>query len=64
MSTCTNELKGYDIVKKCPVCKNVLLKSNFDKNKTKRDSYRSECRSCFKEYYHNNRDRLLNNMKN
>ena len=41
-----------------------FFKSSFKKNKTKRDGYRSECTSCCKEYYYNNRDRLLNNMKN
>ena len=44
------------------MCKITLLKSNFNKNKTKKDGYRSECRSCCRKFYYNNRDQLLNNM--
>ena len=63
MSSCIRDLYDNDLVKKCCRCKNILLKSNFNKNKTQRDGYRSECRSCCKEYYYNNRDRLLNQQK-
>ena len=52
------------MVKKCRFCKNISLKSNFCKSRTKRDGYRSECVSCCRKYYYNNRDRILNNMKN
>ena len=34
------------------------------KKKTKKGGCRSECIPCCKEYYDNNRDRLLNNRKN
>ena len=34
MSNCFKDLFDYDLVKKCRVCKNVLLKSSFYKNKT------------------------------
>ena len=57
------ELYDYNLDKKFCKCKNILLKSNFNKNKTKRDGYRSECRSCCKEYNYNKRDRLLNKRK-
>ena len=63
MSTCIKDLYDCNLVKKCCRCKNFLLKSNFNKSKTKRDGYRSECRLCSKEYYYNNRDRLLNKQK-
>ena len=43
MYTCIKDLLDYELVKKCSVCKNISLKSNFNKNKTKRDGYRSEC---------------------
>ena len=49
MSSCIKDLYDYDLVKKCRVCKNISLKSNFYKNKTKRDGYRSECISCCRE---------------
>ena len=62
MNTCIEGLCDYELVKKCRVCKNISLKSNFNK-KTKRDGYKSECRSCCKKYYINNRDRVLNIMK-
>ena len=63
MSNCIKDLYDYDLVKKCRVCKNNLLKSTFNQNKTKKDGYKSECRFCCKKYYYNNRHRLLNNMK-
>ena len=64
MSSCFKDLYDYNLFKNCRVCKNISLKSNFNKNKTKKDGYRSECRSCCKEYYYKNRDQLINNMKN
>ena len=64
MSNFIKDLYEYDLIKKCRVCKNISIKSNFNKNKTKNDGYRSECRSCCREYYYDKRDQLLNNMKN
>ena len=61
---CFKDLYDYELVKKCRVCKNISLKSKFNKIKTKNDGYRSECRSCCKEYYYYNGDQLLNIMKN
>ena len=58
MSNCIEDLFDYDLVKKCCRCKNVLLKSNFYKNKTKRDGYAYDCVSCRKEYYNENRDKI------
>ena len=63
MSNCIKDLYEYELVKKCSKCGIKSLKSNFHKNKTKRDGYRSECRLCSKEYYYNNRDRILNKQK-
>ena len=63
MSNCIKELYDYELVEKCRVRKNNSLKSNFNKNRTKKDVYRSECRSCCKKSYYENRDRLLNNVK-
>ena len=64
MSICIQDLYDYDLIENCRACKNTSIKPNFNKNETTKDGYRSECRSCFKEYYYNNRDHLLNNMKN
>ena len=38
----------YELVKKCCKCRNKHLKYSFYQNKTKRDGYRSECKSCCK----------------
>ena len=56
----SNSIKGlydYELVKKCCRCKNILLKSNFYKNKTKRDGYASDCICCRKQYYNENRQK-------
>ena len=42
MSNCFKNLYEYELVKKCRVCKSILLESNFYKIKTKRQGYRSE----------------------
>ena len=57
MSFSINELYDYDSVKKCCRCKNILLKSNFNKNKTKRDGVQSFCVICFKQYRNNRKER-------
>ena len=36
MSACIKDLYDYDLVKKCRVCKNVLLKTNFHEKKYER----------------------------
>ena len=50
MSSCIKNLMDYDLVEKCRVCKNILLKCNLNKNKTKRCGCRSDCISGCKEY--------------
>ena len=57
MSNCIKDLFDYDLVKKCCRCKNILLKSNFNKNKTKKDGVQSFCISCFKQYHNNRKER-------
>ena len=37
-------------MKRCYKCGETKLKTEFNKNKTKRDGVTSECRSCIKEY--------------
>ena len=57
MSNCIKDLYDYNLVKKCCRCKNILLKSNFNKNKTKRDGVQSICINCFKQYHINRKER-------
>ena len=48
MSTCIKDLYDYDLVKKCYVCKNILLKSNLHKNKNTSDGLYTQCNLCRK----------------
>ena len=57
MSNCIKDLFDYDLVKKCCRCKNILLKSNFNKDKTKKDGVQGICIICFKEYHNNRKER-------
>ena len=57
MSTCIKDLFDYNLVKKCGRCKNILLKSNFNKDKTKKDGVQGICIICFKQYHNNRKER-------
>ena len=50
-------------LKKCSRCKTIFSKSNFVKDITKKDGYRSSCKICSKKYYYNNQTRILNDRK-
>ena len=67
MINCIKDLYDYDLIKKYRVCKNVLLESNFYKNKNMSDGLQSQCKFCVhsykKNYYVANQDRLLNKQK-
>ena len=39
-----------DNVKRCSMCKMISSKSNFNKDITKNDGYRSSCKFCSKKY--------------
>ena len=52
-----------DELKRCSMCKTISSKSNFHKDITKNDGYRSSCKFCSKKYYYNNQTRILNNQK-
>ena len=41
MSSCIKDLYDYNLVKKCRVCKIILLKSNFYKNTKSKDGLQS-----------------------
>ena len=60
MSSCIKDFYDYGLVKKCGKCENILLKSNFHKNKNMSDGLQPHCISCKKQYrnkyYIENRD--------
>ena len=50
MSSCIKELYDYEVVKKCSKCKNILLNSNFHKNKNMSDGFKPpHCKFCAKK---------------
>ena len=57
MSGCVKDLYDYDLDKKCRLCKNTSLKSNFHKNKKLGDGFNPQCKFCTKKYYIENQDR-------
>ena len=74
MSDCIKGLYDYELVKKRCSCGIISLKSTFQKNKLTKDGVRSECITCrrdyydenkekTKKYYSKNRDRKNNNQK-
>ena len=63
MSNCIKALYDFEIIKKCSKCGIVSLKSNFHKNNTRNDGLYNQCKVCRKDYYNENRDRLLNKRK-
>ena len=67
MSNCIKDLFDYNLVLKCHVCKNIPLKSNFNKNTKSKDALQSQCKFCLnaydKNYYVANQDRILNKQK-
>ena len=50
-----------DDVKRCSKCKTISSKSNFYKDRTENDGYRTSCKFCCKTYYYDNQNRILNN---
>ena len=67
MITCIKDLYDYDLVKKCCICKNILLKSKFHKKTKSKDELRSQCKFCVKDYnknyYTKNHDSELERRK-
>ena len=57
MSGCIKDLYDYDLVKKCCICKNISLKSNFHGDRTKKDGVQGICKNCFKQYHNNRKER-------
>ena len=50
-------------VKKCSKCKLFFSKSDFPKDITRNDGYRSSCKRCTNQYYYDNQNRILDNHK-
>ena len=50
-------------LKKCSKCKIFSLKSNSYKDITKNNGYRPSSKSCSKQYYYDNQNRILHNHK-
>ena len=42
MSSCIKDFYVYELVKKCCVCKNISLESNFHKNTKSKDGLQSQ----------------------
>ena len=49
MSACIKDLYDYELVLKCCKCKNILLKTNFHKNKNMRVGFKPKCKFCTKK---------------
>ena len=77
MSNCIKDLYDYNLIKKCSKCENISLKSNFHKNKNRKDGLQAYCKICIiqkqkqydvenrdkkREYYHNNRNKIHSRM--
>ena len=43
MNNCIKDLYDYNLINKCSKCGIISLKSNFYKDRTKKDGYRPEC---------------------
>ena len=52
-----------DDVKICSECKNILLKSSFFKDITKKDGFNPICKTCRKDYYTGFSDKIKNYRK-
>ena len=67
MSNCIKDLYDYDLVKKCCMCKNISLNSNFNEKTKSKDGLQSQCRYCSndynKNYYNKNHDSELERCK-
>ena len=59
MSNCIKDLYDYDLVKKCLKCGIISLKSNFQKNKNRKDGLQSHLKFCVNEYYLKNNEKFI-----
>ena len=49
MSSCSEDLYDYELVKKCSKCAFICLKSNSHKNESMCDGLYKQCKSCRKQ---------------
>ena len=63
MSISNKELFKYNLVKNCSQCKSICLKSNFHKDKNKKDGLQTYCKQCKKQYYNYDRERAKDSWK-
>ena len=59
MSNCIKELYDYHLFKRCSKCGIISVKSNFHKNKNRKDGLKSRCKFCMNEYYVKNNDKII-----
>ena len=57
MSGCFEDLYDYDLPKKCLNCGNISMKSNFHKNKYRKDCLQPHCISCRTQNYNQSREK-------
>lgn len=50
-------------MKKCSKCNNIKEFCDFSKNKTRKDGYAKQCKSCKKEYYLKDREKVIARTK-
>ena len=60
MSRCIKDLYDYELVKKCSKCGIISLKSSFEIRSISSDGFHPQCKFCIKEFYVDNKNRLLN----
>ena len=54
-----NQIVENAMMKLCSKCGNISLKSNFHKNKNRKDGLQSRCKFCVNEYYLKNNDKII-----
>lgn len=50
-------------MKKCSKCKIEKSLAEFSKNKSSKDGYNNQCKTCYKEYQQNNKEKINENIK-
>ena len=56
-------IEDEEPLKKCSICGELKPFSEFSKNKRSKDGLQSQCKICRKEYYENNKEKILEYQK-